>query len=411
MKKLIIAYITLFVGILSIFGILLIILPKQEISQIEQKKLAKFPQFAINTLFSGAYMDSIDIYVAEHFPMRFFFLELADALERNKGLKSEEEAIYTGIEVVDKIVQDNVEERDSIFGDKEQLNNSKGLLISHGQGIQIFTNEKPQITLFTETWRMYRERITHPIRIFNIVTPTAGAYYMPEQYKEYQNKEKENLLALQQKINIMNIFVPVFDTLKAHQKKYIFFRTDHHWTALGAYYAYTAFCQAAGLVPIQLSSMRQKYVEGSFLGTHYLKTRDKSLENNPDTVFYWEMKGEHSASKTKEGVTLQASIIELENIERNKYLVFLGGDEPLMNLRSGFVQNGKKVLLLKNSYGNSFASYLLANYENIWIVDYRYFKGSVSNIINQNKIDDLIFVSGIFAVNEPSHIKKMRKVR
>ena len=404
-------FISCFVGFLSAIGILLILLPKEEISAQENKKLAYFPKFSTHSLASGAYMDSIDAYVTDHFPMRHSFLKMADFFT---GLGTSEEKIYQNAKSTDpiEIEQENtITAKDSIFGNQEQANNSKGLLVSGGQGIQIFTNEKPRTELLAKTLLRYKKEMDTDTRFFCVITPTSGAYFMPTKYQEFLGKEQENLLDLQQKLESQIAFVPVFEVLKAHQNEYIFFRTDHHWTGLGAYYAYRAFCQTAGLNPINLSEMTKKYVEGKFLGTHYLKTRDKSLENNADTVFYWEIKGEHQATQTKDGVTSPASVVQLEDIGNNLYLVFLGGDLPFMHLRSGLVQNGKKVLVVKNSYGNSFISYLLANYEQIWVVDYRHFKGNITQIAKQNKIDDFIFISGVFAANEPNHIKKIEKIK
>jgi hypothetical protein len=106
---------------------------------------------------------------------------------------------------------------------------------------------------------------------------------------------------------------------------------------------------------------------------------------------------------------IDTPLFQLKEIEKNRYLVFLGGDEPYMQIKSS-VKNGKTILLIKNSYGNALASYLVANYENILIVDYRYFKLNLLDMIQKNNVNDLLFVSGVFAANEPTHIKKVGKI-
>ena len=133
-----------------------------------------------------------------------------------------------------------------------------------------------------------------------------------------------------------------------HKSEYIYFGTDHHWTGLGAYYAYVAFCKAAAINPISLDAMTYK-VKKKYLGSLYYLTRDSRLKENPDSVEYWMVPGNHKTlrygSITSKGTpaTLYAEYAS----GGNAYGVFLGGDNPLMKIDNE-IKNGRKCVIVKN---------------------------------------------------------------
>lgn len=151
-----------------------------------------------------------------------------------------------------------------------------------------------------------------------------------------------------------------YDELLKHRNEYIYFYTDHHWTGLGAYYAYRAFAESAGIRPLELSGMARVKKEKMFLGSLYNYTKDQALTKNPDYVEYYKIQQKtramiysDSSSRGKEGV-LYAEFA-------NNYGMFLGGDFALVHIRIEN-KNGKNILLIKDSFGNALAPYLAAHY-------------------------------------------------
>ncbi|GAB4476080.1 MAG: DHHW family protein [Thermoflexibacter sp.] len=396
----------LFGMLLTVLGVLLWGLPKKNISEREKRILTQLPAFNFNTLATGLYMDSLDAFTADHFPARDFFLTISDSLKSLRGIQQESKKVYTSLPSVDALA----DEDDSLqtFKDTEQVRNTKGLVVARGQAFHVFTNEQSLASDFAAVLNLYPVKIKSS-RFFCVIAPTVGSYKMPDEYAAYATKESENIREIYQKLRKIK-GVEVDSILRSHANEYIFYRTDHHWTGLGAYYAYVAFCEQAQLQPIDLAAMPKRAVEGAFLGTHFLKTNDASLKATPDTVFYWIPPVEEIAQKWSNGEMQPTPSLKVNNIEKNRYLVFLGGDEGLMRLFSKNVKNKKTALVIKNSYGNPFVLYLTANYEQVWVVDYRYFKGNLLEIFQQYKVDDIIFMGGIFAANEPTHIKKIKKI-
>ena len=152
-------------------------------------------------------------------------------------------------------------------------------------------------------------------------------------------------------------------------------------------------------------------VKKKYLGSLYYLTRDSRLKENPDSVEYWMVPGNHKTlrygSITSKGTpaTLYAEYAS----GGNAYGVFLGGDNPLMKIDNE-IKNGRKCVIVKNSYRNPFATYFTANYETVFIIDYRYYTGSLVDLVKENNINDIIFLNGVFSANTTWHIKMMGKV-
>ena len=167
--------------------------------------------------------------------------------------------------------------------------------------------------------------------------------------------------------------VALYDLLKAHRDEYLYFRTDHHWTARGAYFAYTAFCEAAKLECKPLDVHETARLDG-FVGSMYRYTQSEALKNNPDfvEVFYptVEASGQFfSGPAMDDGKNLRIISTNITD-PASKYMAFIQGDKALIKMTTN-VGNGQKILLIKESYGNAFAPFLLENYSEVYVLDPR----------------------------------------
>lgn len=197
--------------------------------------------------------------------------------------------------------------------------------------------------------------------------------------------------------------VSVFETLLQHKNEYIYFHTDHHWTGLGAYYAYMRFCDAKGIEPHSLRDYQKESFDG-FYGTFYFSTnRSEALKQNPDTVEAWlpiatnEMEyinqlGEQGHAQVINDVT--------NSNAGDKYSAFIHGDNPLTVIHNPHRSDGSACVLIKESYGNAFAPYLVDHYEDVYVVDYRHFEGSIAQLIEEYGVQDIIFLNNVMALSE-----------
>ena len=109
---------------------------------------------------------------------------------------------------------------------------------------------------------------------------------LTEKYKKLQKPNRPAIESIYNELDSTIKKVWAIDEIRKHREEYIYFNTDHHWTSLGAYYAYRAFCETAGLTPVSLDTVRYK-VKSTFLGSLYRLTRDPKLKENPDSVKYY----------------------------------------------------------------------------------------------------------------------------
>lgn len=193
--------------------------------------------------------------------------------------------------------------------------------------------------------------------------------------------------------------VNMYDNLMKHRNEYIYFRTDHHWTALGAYYGYEEFCRAKGVLPITLDRHETVEFDG-FLGSFYNDTnKSKVLEKNPDTIkAYYPISPDTSlVYTTTSGKSNSWDVIyDVSNYPAYaKYSTFIAGDNPYTVIKNDNLKDGSSCVVVKESFGNAFVPFLVDHYEKIYVVDYRYWQGNVVKLAKEKKVDDVIFLNNL----------------
>ena len=205
-------------------------------------------------------------------------------------------------------------------------------------------------------------------------------------------------------IGFMNenvISVPLNETMMAHRGEYIYFRTDHHWTATGAYYAYEAFCELSGKTANPLDGYETEEFPG-FLGTFYRDSNENGqMAANPDTVVaYHPLAAEATLDYTdSNGQVVRWPIIydETNAPASFKYGTFIGGDQPYTLIKNPTLTDGSSCVVVKESFGNAFVPFLVDHYETVHVIDYRYWDGSISEFIKTNGVDEVLFVNNLSA--------------
>ncbi len=183
-----------------------------------------------------------------------------------------------------------------------------------------------------------------------------------------------------------------FGEMEKHAGEYMFYRTDHHWTSLGAYYASRAYCAANGITPIELEEY-ESVIRGGNVSTLYMFSgNDQNLKRNPDynvcrfpTVGHY-MRAYHEAWGGWYNVTA------VNGDYRDYVLSYIGGDNP-MAVAVSDNKNGKSLLIFKESYGNIFVPYMIDYYETVVVVDIREQAQSVASLIEEYGVTDVLFIN------------------
>ena len=186
-------------------------------------------------------------------------------------------------------------------------------------------------------------------------------------------------------------FVDVRQTLADHKGEYIYYRTDHHWTSTGAYYAYQQLCTALGLTPFDPSAHTARTAEG-FYGTHYSKARTPDAER--DTITYYDLPNALTIyTVTAPGQPAEGETTGLYDTDKlsvyDKYAMFLHGNNGLSRIKGDGTGRGR-ILVIKDSYANCFVPYLTANYADIDVVDFRNYNYGLDQLIADNGYDQIL---------------------
>ena len=203
---------------------------------------------------------------------------------------------------------------------------------------------------------------------------------------------------MDKRVNTVN----VFDALSAHKKEYIYFRTDHHWTQLGAYYAYQEYCKSMGYSTKPLSDY-QKLDFPEFYGTFYFfMNRPESLKGHPDQVTAYQgsmnsMQYTDSKGNLQEGKLINDAS---QMLPGNKYNCFMLGDHGYVEIHNEGAPRKKSILILKDSYGNAFVPLLAQDYRDVYVVDYRHYQGNASSLIREKGIEEILFLNNIMGIGE-----------
>ncbi len=269
----------------------------------------------------------------------------------------------------------------------------------HYRGMEMFGGGSGDA--YVDTLNSLRDKLDSSVRIYSLIAPLACQYYIPANYEDYTADQKEyiddNIYA---RLNDGITTVDVVSALGEHTGENIYCRTDHHWMPLGAYYAAKAFANAAGVDFKELSTFTPETIS-DFVGTMYAFSGDINIKNDPEDFTYYipdnysECKNDFYDTSFNYDYT-GSYFKQVGDPQSNAYLTFFGGDEQIVKIRTN-VKNGKKLLIIKDSYGNAIPSNLTNSFEEIYIADMRYFTPNLVDFVNQMGITDVLFAMCVFS--------------
>lgn len=256
--------------------------------------------------------------------------------------------------------------------------------------------------------------------LYSLIIPTSMDVMLSDSYLEtHQINSSNQKSAIQwindsfQAIDPSIKTVPLFDTLKSHNGEYIYFRTDRHWTQLGAYYGYQEFCKAKGLTATPLDSFEKKEYEG-YLGSYYETLYDDEMSANPDTVEAYLSSADTTLSYT-DGDGEQhdgwSVIMDGEGYDSSYlYYIFCAANQPYEVIENRDLSDSSACVVVKESFGNVFIPYLTAHYQKIYAIDYRYYGGSVSQLVSDTGASDVIVINNLAMTSNTDLIEDLENV-
>lgn len=330
----------------------------KEFSQSENRMLAKKPKFTIERLLEGRFSTKYEKYKVDQFIGRDFFINVKSHIDKMLG-KNENNGVY--------ICDDGYLIEDFKRPDEKYLNENI-------KAINAFSKKYKEIN-------QYMLIAPNAISILNDKLPKFAPVVNQKKYLADLNK------SLNDKIN----FVDAYKALSDHKDEYIYYKTDHHWTTLGAYYGFLESAKS-----MKLDTRGNNYniepVTNDFHGTLYSKSGFASKDSDTVNVYLPKDKEDEVVVNYVEEKKKSPSIYDSKKLQnKDKYEVFLGGNHPLVKINTTS-KSEKKLLLIKDSYANSFVQFLTPYFSKIVMVDPRYFYEDIEQLINKEKITDMLYL-------------------
>lgn len=338
--------------------------PDKEFSQVENRSLAQRPAFTAKDVLSGKFMADYETYVIDQFAGRDAWVAAKAWSERFVG-KQENNGVY--------------------FCDD-------GSLITR---FELSEDDQKRLESNLKYIDDFAAKVSGPVKVGLI--PTAAKIWAEKLPAGAPNYDQGLVISQ----TLQTLTTPAFgltDALAGHKDEAIFYRTDHHWTSLGAYYGYAALGPILGYEPLPLSTYTKATVSDEFYGTVFSSSGVRWVE--PD---------EMDTYVPEDGITVTSHTYDAKGnpveeprqlydksylTKKDKYAMFLGGQQSLGVVKTGN-SDKPKLLLIRDSYSDSLVPFLTPHFSEIHLIDLRYYKRSTAQYIADNGIDQTLILYSV----------------
>lgn len=282
------------------------------------------------------------------------------------------------------------------------------IFIYKDSGYTIFGGSDQMGQWYAKVLNTYQNVLGDHIKLYNIVVPSSIEFNLPQHFQSVMTSQKPKLENIAASLDPAITSVDVYETISQHKDEYLYYRTDHHWSTLGAYYAYVEFAKAAGFEPVQLEKLEKRTLN-DFLGTIYSQTQNSRMTSRPDHVDYYIMPTAYKCyqyRKGSPGTAIRISLYGEYAKSYNSYSVFMHGDFPVTVIDTE-IKNGRRIAVVKESFGNAFIPFLVNHYETVVVIDQRYLEKSFYDVLNEYKINELLFINNIAAAHTAVRIQEL----
>jgi len=382
-------------------------------SAAEKRDLTPFPEVQVSTFLDGSFFSDLSLWFSDTYPLREPLVQLDRKVDSLFGIQASTQMIGGNVQAdelppegqtveVERPARDYGpvdEPTERIQQEEIQSNIMNGLYVDGDKACSMYYFDQYSVQTYCDAVNSAADRLDGIATVYSVLIPNNSGATLDEDtlLKLGASDQQQALRYFHSLMNEKVQIVETYDILRAHRDEYIYFRTDHHWTQLGAYYAYTAFCQVKGIEPSDITKWKQVDYE-PFLGSFYQELQLQAMADNPDTVHayiptgtndlvYWSTDGEEFEGN----VIADASIYD----ENSKYMCFIEGDQQLAKIENPKVDDDSSCLVIKDSYGCAFVPNLVDNYHTIYIMDTRKYEGDIPEFVYNNGIHDVIFMNNM----------------
>lgn len=347
------AFFCLFLGGILVWHLLL---PDRSRSETENRTLAQVPEFSWDALVDGSFTKAVESYFADQFPLRDGWTGLKAQSERALG-KSRFNGVYLCGDTLISMVE---------TPDEKQVKKNLSYVVELSEQTEVPVT----VGLIPSAAEIWREKLP------------AGA----------ESWDQTQLLSQAAETGLLQ--VDFRHALEAHREEPIFYRTDHHWTTLGAFYGAGALLECLGKEPLKRDAFTPEVVSEAFCGTLYSSSGIHWLE--PDTMEFWVQEEGLGVTSWRTGEPEPGMLYDRSYLAvKDQYSAFLGGNQPLCLIRNEALPEGDKLLLIRDSYADALAPFLAQRFSEVHLLDLRYYRMSAAQYAAEQGIDEICVVYSI----------------
>ena len=386
MKKVRIIITIVFIGFFVLISGVSLIIKDREFSPNENRYLAEVPELSWDNIMSGKFQDGLEDYLRDQVCFRDGWITVKTGIQKACG-DTDIGGAYVGKDGYDfeKITPED--------GDEKQVDrNIKAVEDFFMTASETIDKQKLSFLLVPTSGLVMQEKLPKNARLFD------QAKYIDQVQKAMKDYN----------------FVDVRDTLMDHNDEYIYYKTDHHWTSAGACLAYDAWSERTGGEVEKEDGLAKNVVSDKFRGSLYSKILD--ADSAYDEIWTYGLQKDEAFGSKDCTVTIDEkqqldSIYDDEKLqEKDKYAYFLGGNYGqvhIQNQKAASKAKGKNILIIKDSFANSFVPFVTQDYENIYMVDLRYYNGDMKAYLQEHEITDVLVLYNVSNFISDRNIHKL----
>ncbi len=371
----------IFIVLLAVsFGLLFMPTDTESIKN-ENREANTIPEMTLANIWSGEFSKGFEGFVDDNIAFRGKLMAMSDKIRSRVG--------YSG----DGIGRIIITTSDIGTGEANE-----GRLVLYNEYImEMFEKNEEAQAKYAEALNEIRATVPSNIRMYSMLVPTALEFSDPT-YSSAQDSQKEAIEFVNSRLD--GIFpVDAYSALAEDAGDSLYFKTDHHWTADGAYAAYAKYMAMSGGAVFAKSDFARKE-NGNFYGSLYLKAKSQLTDQAEDTIFYYDTAEKNQFEikmRAEDNVTEYGVGSAMFELSMNNYRLFFGSDHPFMEITNTSNPDGKTVLVIKDSYANAFLPWLCASCGKVIVIDPRSYGGKLGEEIERYSVDEVLVLNYIFS--------------
>ena len=376
----------LFLGFLGVLSLLSIVTPQKAFSDSENRYLQKKPEFSVKSLLNGSYGEKYEQYLSDQFPGRNVWIGMKVTTER-LALQEDVNGVYFGKDgyLIEKFDTEDLE--------GEQLNKNIGKLAAFtGAAEKSLGKDHVRVMLVPSASQIITERL-----------PFLAAPYDQGRVTEMLCRSLKEAGGSRETVR------PAEEYLKRYRKDALYYRTDHRWTARGAYLGYRLWAESVGLTPWTEEMFDIQTVNSEFHGTVYSKL---NVPWRYDTIEVWQPKEEKDYRVSFDGEPKEYDSLYFPGAleGKDKYAVYLDGNHAITKIENRSItgdQKEKKLLMIKDSYAHSFAVFAANHFGTVYMADLRYLNLNLKEWMEEQEITDVLVLYQIPGFAKEKSVSKL----